>query len=312
MYEVEIADLPPLKPNEQSLLEMHSLLNIFNVLRGELSLIGLQVAGNDTLLVRSLRVCDGFIASLSDRDASLTSARTTDDQIAAILDDTHATLAQYPDAGTNPEVQESLANLESVFSILRVRATEMLARARIRDRWVEYSVASLERDFQSVFSAFERNSHGRFRIIYNAAAKGNGDYYIDFKIEGLAVDRIWMPPAFKDVMRDLVANARKYTAPGGHITFAAYESADELRFLVQDSGRGIPPEEITTVVQFGRRASNVGDVRTMGGGFGLTKAVFVTHQFGGRLWIASEVGSGTRIRITLPRPKSAELFSTAA
>ncbi|MBM3853807.1 MAG: ATP-binding protein [Verrucomicrobia bacterium] len=110
-----------------------------------------------------------------------------------------------------------------------------------------------------------------------------------------------------NVMRDLVANARKYTPPGGHITLAAHESQQELRVLVEDTGRGIPADEITTVVQFGRRARNVGDVRTMGGGFGLTKAVFVTKQFGGRFWIASEVGAGTRIKISVPRPAPGEL-----
>jgi signal transduction histidine kinase len=311
MYEVEIADLPPLPPNEQSLLEMHSLLNIFNVLRGELTLIGLQLAGDDALLARGLKVCDQMIDGLSDRDVSLAAARTTDRQVATIHEEIEQVLTQHPEARGNSEIAESLANLESVFRILRVRASELLARAQVRDRWIEFSVATLHRDFQNAFAAIERNSHGRFRIIYNAAVQDPRDYYVDFKIESIAGDRIWLPPAFSDVMRDLVANARKYTAPGGRITFAAHESVDELRLLVGDSGRGIPREEIATVVQFGRRASNVGDVRTMGGGFGLTKAVFVTKQFGGRFWIASEVGEGTRIRIVLPRPAAAELVPAA-
>ena len=38
----------------------------------------------------------------------------------------------------------------------------------------------------------------------------------------------------------------------------------------------------------------------MGGGFGLTKAFLVTKQLGGRFWIASDVGVGTRIRIRVP------------
>jgi hypothetical protein len=46
-------------------------------------------------------------------------------------------------------------------------------------------------------------------------------------------------------------------------------------------------------------------VRTMGGGFGLTKAFLTTKQFGGRFWIASAVGVGTRIRIHVPRPVAA-------
>ena len=111
-----------------------------------------------------------------------------------------------------------------------------------------------------------------------------------------------MPAVFQDVLRDLVANARKYTAPGGHITAALYEDPTLLRLVVEDTGRGIPANELATVVHFGRRASNVGDVRTLGGGFGLTKAFLATKQFGGRFWLASQVGTGTRIRINVPRP----------
>ncbi len=311
MHEVEILELPPLKANEQSLLEMHSLLNVFNVLRGELCLIGLQVDGNDGLLPRSLELCDELIASLSDPDAALATAQATEEHAAAIFGEIGTLWEVRPAARQNPEIDESLANLESVFSILRVRARELLARAQLRDRWVEFSVAMLQRDFEGVFAAIERNSHGRFRVIYNAAVQEPCDYYVDFKIESIAGDRIWMPPVFKDVMRDLLANARKYTLPGGHITLAAHESVNALRLLVEDTGRGIPADEITTVVQFGKRASNVGEVRTMGGGFGLTKAVLVTKQFGGRFWIASQVGVGTRIRIVLPRPAETELVRAA-
>ena len=90
-------------------------------------------------------------------------------------------------------------------------------------------------------------------------------------MESLDGDSLLMPAVFQDVMRDLIANARKYTAPGGHITAALYEDAEALRFVVEDSGRGIPEGELERVVRFGQRASNVGEVRTMGGGFGLTR-----------------------------------------
>jgi len=101
-------------------------------------------------------------------------------------------------------------------------------------------------------------------------------------------------------MRDLIANARKYTPPGGEITAALYQDAHGTKFLVKDTGRGIPPAEIEQVVHFGKRASNVSTVRTLGGGFGLTKAFLVTKQFGGRFWIGSELGKGTNISIWLP------------
>lgn len=42
----------------------------------------------------------------------------------------------------------------------------------------------------------------------------------------------------------------------------------------------------------------------MGGGFGLTKAFFVTKRFQGRMWIRSAAGAGTRITIDLPMPST--------
>ena len=64
MTEIEITDIPPLRPDEQSLLAMHSLLNVFNVLRGEMVMIGLTLAGEDELLVHGLALCDEWIANL--------------------------------------------------------------------------------------------------------------------------------------------------------------------------------------------------------------------------------------------------------
>jgi hypothetical protein len=44
---------------------------------------------------------------------------------------------------------------------------------------------------------------------------------------------------------------------------------------------GIDEEEISHIIEFGVRGSNVANRRTMGGGFGLTKAYFFTKQFDG-------------------------------
>lgn len=81
-----------------------------------------------------------------------------------------------------------------------------------------------------------------------------------------------------------------------------YQTEQELRYVVEDTGCGIPPDEIEKVAHFGHRASNVSNIRTMGGGFGLTKAFLVTRRFGGRMFIRSGLQRGTRIRIVLPRP----------
>lgn len=303
--ELEITEISPLTEKERSLLEMHSVLNVFNVLRGELTLIGLTVAGNPDLLKESLALVDQMIRNLSEPGAALTSAQNVDLHAATINGDIEALLVARPDMRNHPEVVESLGNLVSVFAILRVRAQELLARMKVPGQWVEHAIPALRQNFLDVFSAIEKNSHGRYRIIYNAAFKRPPDYYVDFKIESVDGERLWMPPVFQDVMRDLIANARKYTAPGGKIIAALGASAEALFFFIEDTGRGIPAAELRQVVEFGKRATNVGAVRTMGGGFGLTKAFLVAKQFGGRFWIGSELGVGTRVRIEIPRPTTA-------
>ena len=300
--EVEITQIPSLQPGEISLVEMHSLLNVLNVLQGELTVIGLHLADNPDLLPQSLAICDRVKASFTDPTAALRFAAQVQADEKTILAEIAAELARHPAKAGDAETKESLDNIRSVFHILEVRAQETLARAGEPGRWIDYSIDSLRADFLEVFAAIEKNSKGRYRIIYNLARQQPADYYVDFVVESADNRSVAMPLFFKDVMRDLIANARKYTAPGGTINVGVYETETELRFVVQDTGRGIPPDEIQTVVHYGRRGSNVQQVRTMGGGYGLTKAFLVTKRFGGRFWIKSEPGIGTRITIIVPRP----------
>ncbi len=303
MNEIEITEIPPLSPGEQTLLDFHSVVNVINVLHMELVMLGLNVAEDDRLLGRSVDACMGVVEALRDREKALAQAERVE-ELERLVEEEVAGLPGWP-ATPGTDAAATVANMRSVFAILKVRARELLARAATPERWEEFDVEQLRANFAAVFAAIEQNSKGRYRILYNAACQGVSDYYVDFKIEVPNGRSLTMPPVLQDVMRDLIANARKYTLPGGHITAAFYEDADAIRFVVRDNGRGIPPEEITKVVGFGMRASNVGEVRTLGGGFGLTKAFLVTKQFGGRFWIASAPGQGTQVRLWIPRPGAA-------
>jgi signal transduction histidine kinase len=213
-----------------------------------------------------------------------------------------AVLESREDAIDDPDVRDSVNNLESVFAILDTRARELLDRVYAPGKWTDHGVEQLTANFTNVLAAIEKNSKGRYRIVKNIAAQEEQDYMVTFGIESVDGTLIHMPPVLQDVMRDLIANARKYTEPGGEITAGLVDNGKELRFVVEDSGRGIPPDEVERVVEFGKRASNVHDTATMGGGFGLTKAYLVTRQFGGRMWIASRPNVGTRITLVIPRP----------
>lgn len=304
--EVEITEIPPLSPEELALINGHSLWNGYNVLRDELRLLGQHLGGDAALLATGIEACRKRVARLREPPAALADAMQLDNLEIAVDAEVEKHLQLRPRLADDPRVVQSLANIRSVSWILRVRARELLARAAAPVGWATYGVAQLEGDFDEWLRAVECNGHGRYRIVANLAVQEPKDYYIDLKFAGARGTSIVMPPVFKDVMRDLIANARKYTAPGGQILAALHSGPDGLRFVVQDNGRGIPPDEVPLVANGGRRAPNVADVRTLGGGFGLTKAFLVARQFGGRLWIKSEEGRGTRIRIWLPPPSPAE------
>ena len=205
------------------------------------------------------------------------------------------------DDALREEIRESLSNIKSIYGIVHKRLDEIEARAQNPDLWVSLGAKEFERKFRDVFYAIEKNAKGRYRIFFNLARKTKVDYYIDLKIDSaLPENRLWVPLRLVDVLRDLTANARKYTAPGGKVALAIYQSEQEIQAIIEDSGCGIPEDEIERVVEFGYRASNVRDRPTMGGGFGLTKAAWLVHHWGGSLKIKSGLDEGTTVYISIP------------
>lgn len=301
--EVEIREIPPVSPAERSLIDAHSVLNIVTVLQLSLELIGIRVASDANLLTGALATCRRIVAGLTTPALVLEAAGRVAEFKREILDEIDAVCVRHQVVQEQAGVRELRENIQSIFHILALRAQEILARAREPDVWLEFKIEDLQQDFREIFAAIEKNSGGRYHIIYNLAQQLPQDYYIAFNVESANRRTVWLPLVFKDVMRDLIANSRKYTKPGGEIHVGLYETERELRFVVADTGCGIPPDEIERVVHSGYRASNVQGTRTMGGGFGLTKAFLVTQRFGGRMVIRSTLDRGTRVTLTLPRPE---------
>jgi signal transduction histidine kinase len=299
--EVEITEIPNLTREQAALIDMHSVVNIVNVLLNELEYLQ-EVLREAEKLQSAVDAVQQIHLRLSESEDIGTEIGDLLKCEARVMEVVHAVLEARPDAADDPDVKDSVGNLQSVFAVLDTRARELLDRIHAPEKWTDHDVAQLTANFTDVLAAIEKNSKGRYRIVGNIAAQERQDYMVTFNIESVDGTLINMPPVLQDVMRDLIANARKYTEPGGEITAGLVDNGKQLRFVVDDSGRGIPEDEVERVVEFGKRASNVDDTATMGGGFGLTKAYLVARQFGGRMWIASRPGTGTRITLVIPRP----------
>ena len=293
----------PLQITEQQLaqLDLHSFLNILNILMGDLQLLTIDLK-NPVALAETTHLGKELLelvrAGRLNEEASAKAASLH----AAFLKEWSDVLRLTPEAANAKPDRETAANLDSILKVMTVRLKEYQERVRTGVLWKPHSIQLLTDNFVNFLAALEKNSKGRYHIIFNIASQDPADYLVNFRIESVDGDMINMPPVLQDVFRDLIANARKYTPPGGCITAGLHDNGKELRMAVEDTGCGIPPEEVERVVEFGYRATNVREKVTKGGGFGLTKAYYLTTKLGGTMWISSTLGKGTRVTVHIPRP----------
>ncbi len=287
---------------------MHSFLNLINVIQLQLDLLKMLTGYND-VFTEILSETSQFANNIRKSEKSCFSPDNLKKYQNKIIDLINYLEKETDDEQIKKEVIAGRDILLDVFVVMDIRADELKKQLSNPGQWLSYSVAEFKSDFDRFFHAVEKNSRGRYRIIQNIANQEPNDYLVHFEVDSELDGRIVMPLIFKDVIRDLIANARKYTEPGGRIQVGILQKKNLLRFIVEDTGMGIPKKEIDRIFEYGYRASNVRHLPTMGGGFGLTKALYITVQLNGDLWIESEEYAGTKIKIEIPVP---EKFVTAS
>lgn len=104
------------------------------------------------------------------------------------------------------------------------------------------------------------------------------------------------------VFTNLLSNAVKYSAAGTDITVRITDSDLEARVAVIDRGVGIPAEDIPHLFSRFYRVASARE-GAQGVGLGLYIADRLIHAHGGRLMVASEVGSGSTFTVSLPRQR---------
>ena len=296
--EKEISIVLQLSKSEQTLLEMHSFLNVINVIISEIKILSMNF--NKEKELKALQDhCISIARSLESLDSALESARRIDKSEAYILSELHKHIGA--DNKHHPDYEYSIDNITSIFRILNVRVREILNRNEFPQDWSEFNISNLKDNIISVFNAIELNSHGRYEIVYEATSHDINRYLIDIIISSVDGKVIKMPSVFQDVIRDLMANARKYTPPGGKIKAMLIDDGIKLSLAIIDNGIGVPESQIEKIMQFGFRGDNTVNKITYGGGFGLTKAYYITKRYNGRMWVDSELNKGTKIRIEIPR-----------
>jgi PAS domain S-box-containing protein len=109
---------------------------------------------------------------------------------------------------------------------------------------------------------------------------------------------------FSQIFINLLSNALKFTPCGGVVVLAArLEANGNLAIGVSDTGIGIAPEDIQTVLAPFGQVESAFSRRHHGTGLGLPLARSITELHGGTLELESKPGVGTTVTIILPRER---------
>lgn len=187
--------------------------------------------------------------------------------------------------------------------ISEIRAKELTYRLKLpADAWVLYHTETLRKNMEIVLLAVAQGTSHISGIVFDQSHKKPRDICILMQFKGIKEGLIQLPPIFQDVFRDIVMNARKYSFPGGDVEASMINDGKTLTISVADHGMGIDSAEVSHIIEFGVRGSNVSSRRTMGGGFGLTKAYFFTKQFHGVFKVHTGIGVGSTFTAQIPCP----------
>ncbi|HEX7394097.1 MAG TPA: ATP-binding protein [Anaerolineaceae bacterium] len=125
---------------------------------------------------------------------------------------------------------------------------------------------------------------------------------------------VTLPPIYFEADRDfvhqaitnLVENAIKYTTSGGKIKVTVQTRQVSIVFIIQDSGIGIAPLDLSHIFEKFYRSGRREAHTQRGSGLGLAIVKSVAERHGGKVWVESQLGKGSVFFLEIPlAPKKA-------
>ena len=97
-----------------------------------------------------------------------------------------------------------------------------------------------------------------------------------------------------EVLQNLLDNALQYTPEGGQIDVSATFDGDGVTLTVADTGIGIPESDLERIFERFYRVDAARSRAAGGTGLGLAIARHIVDAHGGKIWVESAVGQGSR------------------
>ena len=195
----------------------------------------------------------------------------------------------------NPVQERQLGLVYSAAFGLSTLASDVMELARGGDRLVSH--APIPFSLTEIF--------GAVRDVVQPMAEEKG---LALVVEPADGDwRMGHPQALNRVLLNLVTNALKFTNDGRVTLSARAVGRSRVEFVVQDTGRGIPPHVLATLFDAFRRRQAPGDYAFSSAGLGLSICRKLIVAMGGVLGVETELERYTRFRFELELPPARRL-----
>ncbi len=186
----------------------------------------------------------------------------------------------------------SVSLLQIISDILDVSKIEA---GKVVMEYVNFDLNDMLYEVNNTFSSYSKNLEVDFNILNNCKKELliNGDYQ---KIQ--------------QVLTNLLSNAFKFTHKGSvelNISLDKFEAEKYyIKFIVKDSGIGIPKEKINLLFESFNQADNSTTREYGGTGLGLTICKQFVELMGGTITISSEFNKGSEFTVIIPFEESSE------
>ena len=159
-------------------------------------------------------------------------------------------------------------------------------------------------------SRLESGSELSERIRLDAIVREEAERYVEqareasIELTVQAPEPVVVRGAARDLsllVRNLIDNAIRYTAPGGSVSVSVSPAAGgEVALAVSDTGVGIPARDLPRVFERFYRVDRTRSRETGGTGLGLAIVRHVAENHGGSVSVTSELGNGSTFTVLLP------------
>lgn len=192
---------------------------------------------------------------------------------------------------TKEEVKEFISHISNSANSLLLLLQNLLEWSRLQTGKMEYypNRINLYSQAETVISIIEGNAVKKGIKLNNQIPKG-AFVYADKNM-------------LSSICQNLLSNAIKFSNPGENIVISADELADYYQITVADTGVGIREQDLKKLFRIDVSHSTKGTANETGTGLGLILLKDMVEMHGGKIWVESQFGKGSKFMFTLPRNK---------